>query len=446
MDLFGKSKWLKPGLYTTFDKVSVVLLGLINFLILARMLPKGEFGVWVLFTTLVSLLEIMREGFIKNSFIAHFASCDPLKRDRIASASFFLNAVYSVGISALLLVVAVPLENFWSASQLSALLKIYVITNLIFVPFSHYEYVQQSVLEFKGIFFSHLTRSAIPAIFIVIFFVSGSVVSLPLLAWIMLAAHLAGAMVSVFYGMRFGHRYVRPEGKIIRDIFDFGRFTFGSNLSSLVVRNTDSWMLGRIISMEAVAAYNPAIRVANLVEIPTLTAANLAFPKLAEHYNKDNPAYVRWLYERSLGFVMAITVPALLVMFFFSDWIVIILAGKKYAEYGYLLQITAFYCLFIPFARQFGILLEAMRKPQIGFVFMLASAIINIVLNYIFIIRFGVAGAAYATLCTYLIRFVVQQFVLHKMFNVNTARIFKYAYSFYAEGYTMLKTMVARYG
>lgn len=433
-------------MYTTFDKVAVVLMGLINFVILARMLPKDEFGVWVLFATVMSLLEVLREGFIKNSFIAHFASCDPLKRDKIASASFFLNTVYSVCISVLLLFVAVPLENFWSASQLSALLRIYAITNLVFIPFSHYEYIQQSVLEFKGIFLGHFTRSVIPAIFIVAFFVSGNVISLPVLAWITLGANLAGAVVSTLFGLHYGHRFVRPDKIIMKDLFNFGRFTFGSNLSSLLVRNTDSWMLGRIISMEAVAAYNPAIRVANLVEIPTLTAANLAFPKLAEHYNKDNPSYMRWLYERSLGFVMAIMVPALLVMFFFSDWIIVLLAGKKYAEYGYLLQITAFYCLFIPFARQFGILLEAMRKPQIGFVFMLASAIINIILNYVFIIQFGIAGAAYATLCTYLIRFVGQQIVLYRMFNVHTGRIFRYAWSFYAEGYTMLKTMVARYG
>lgn len=442
----GSKKWLKPGLYTTFDKVAVVFFGLINFIILARMLPKSDFGVWVLFASIVSIIETLREGFIKNPFIAHLASCEPVQRDKMASSSFFLNAVYSFFISVILLLVAIPLENFWAASQLSVLLRIYAITNMVFIFFSHFEYVQQAAIEYKGIFFSHLTRSVIPTIYIAGMFFLNREVSLPQLAWAALVANAAGAVVCVVSAKKMTHKFVSPHPKMVKEMFQFGRFTFGSNVSALAIRNTDTWMLGRMISMEAVAAYNPAVRIANLVEIPTLTAANLVFPKLAEQYNKENPSYVRWLYERSLGFVMAVMIPALLTMFFFSDWIVVQLAGEKYREYGYLLQITAFYCLFIPFARQFGMLLEAVRKPHINFFFVFGTAILNVISNYLCILYFGIAGAAYATLLTYMVRFVLQQIILYKMFNILTGRVFKYAYNFYSEGYSMLKTMVARYG
>lgn len=433
-------------MYTTLDKVSVVFFGLINFIILARVFSKSEFGVWVLFTGIMSILETLREGFVKNSFIAHFASCEAKERDKIGSSAFTLNVLYSVIVSLLLLVVAVPLENFWSATQLAMLIKIYAITNIVFAFFAHFEYVQQSAVEFKGIFYSHLIRSVVPTLYILIFFILKKNIGLVELAWVSLSATVIATAVCILFAKELRHKFVLADKNVLRQIFRFGRYTFGSNVSALAIRNTDSWMLGRMISLDAVAAYNPAVRVANMVEIPTLTAANLVFPRLAGQHNKDNAGYVRWLYERSLGFVMAVMLPALVVMFFFSDWIIVQLAGQKYSEYGYLLKITAFYCLFIPFARQFGILLEAMRKPEINFAFVLGTAVINIVLNYFFILHVGIAGAAYATLTTYVIRFILQQLLLFKLFNIWTSRVFKYAYNFYTEGYSMLKTFVARYG
>ena len=60
MTQFNIKKWIKPGLYTTLDKFSVVFLGFVNFFILSRVLSKSDFGVWVLFTGLVSVLETLR--------------------------------------------------------------------------------------------------------------------------------------------------------------------------------------------------------------------------------------------------------------------------------------------------------------------------------------------------------------------------------------------------
>jgi len=70
MSQFNINKWIKPGLYTTLDKFSVVGLGFVNFFILSRVLTKNEFGVWVLFTGLVAVLETLREGFVKQPLIA----------------------------------------------------------------------------------------------------------------------------------------------------------------------------------------------------------------------------------------------------------------------------------------------------------------------------------------------------------------------------------------
>lgn len=446
MSQFKSNKWIRPGLFTTFDKFSVVLLGFISFFILARVLTKAEFGVWVLFTSIISILETLREGFIKQPFIAFLGSANDGDRHHIGSSAFYLNAAYSVLISIAVLLLAFPLEFFWKASPLASLLKIYAISNLIFIPFSHFEYLQQSKLDFKGIFLGHFTRSLIPTLFIVVAVLSNWELSLYALAIANLAGNLTGAIVCIVFGWRFRHGFKSPPLNEIKKMLRFGRFSFGTNLSSLAIRNMDSWMIGKMVSTESVALYNPAIRISNLVEIPTLTVANLVFPKMAQGFNETNHTYASQLYERSVGLLLAIMIPISLTMFFFSDSIVLIVAGKNYLESGYLLKITAFYTLFIPFGRQFGILLDAVRKPEINFYFILGTAIINIVINYFFILEWGITGAAFGSLVTYLIRFVFQQVILYSMFGIITSHIFPNVLGFYLKGFTFIKSILTNHG
>lgn len=433
------NKWIKPGLYTTFDKFSVVILGFVNFFILARVLSKGEFGIWVLFTSIISILETLREGFIKQPFIAYLASASGEDRNKIATAAFFLNAIYSGLISIGVLGLAYPLELFWTASPLASLLKVYAITNLVFIPFSHFEYLQQSKLDFKGIFLSHLTRSIILTLFIGYVSVSAIQINLFSLAIVSLIGNSIGAMVCISTGWQSRHILKKPTWKDSLEMMSFGKYSFGTNLASLSIRNMDSWMLGKLLSTESVALYNPAIRVSNLVEIPTLTVANLVFPKMSEGFGSGDTNYASQLYERSVGLLMALMIPLAIFMFVFSDWIVLIVAGKNYQGAGSLLQITAFYTLFIPFGRQFGILLDAVRRPKINFYFVLGTAVLNVCLNYFFILQWGIKGAAYGTLVTYLLRFASQQLLLFKLFQISTSRILINSILIYVAGFNAIK-------
>lgn len=442
----SKNKWIKPGLYTTFDKISVVLLGFVNFFILARVLTKNDFGVWVLFTGLVSIFETLREGFIKQPMIAYLASTERGTYSRIGSASLSLNIIYSLLVSLIIILLSIPLEIFWNAYPLAALLKIYAITNLLFIPFSHFEYLQQSRFDFKGIFFSHFLRSIILTIVVIILVIVKVDIHLPFLAFISLVANFMGLLVCMKFGWQYRHKLVKPSIENLKRIAGFGQFSFGTNLASLTIRNMDSWMLGKMLSAVSVAAYNPAIRIANLVEIPTLTVANLVFTKMAQNYQVDDHVYSSQLYERSVGFLLALMIPLAVILFIFSNEIVVLIAGSKYLESGYLLKITAFYTIFIPFGRQFGILLDSIRRPSLNFYFIIASAIINIVLMYFFINQWGIKGAAFATLLTYLIRFVSQQVLLNRMLGISTISVFRKVPAYYAESFKGLWAFIMKHG
>jgi len=441
-----KNKWIKPGLYTTLDNFSTVILGFIGFYILARILTKADFGVWVLFTSIVSILETLRVGFVRQPFIAYLATANEQDRDHVATSALLLNTAYSFLISIALFLLAMPIEAFWTASPLSTLLKIYAITNLIYIPFSHFEYLQQSHFEFKGIFLSRLIRFLIPTLFIGFTAFTNGVIDLDSLAWVNLVGSIMAAVACTFFGWMYRHKITTQIAVHVKSMYGFGKYSFGTNLGSLLMRNMDSWMLGKMISTAAVASYNPAIRVSNLVEIPTLTVANLVFPKMAQNFKNDDHSYSTKLYEQSVGILLAIMIPLAILMFIFSDWIVLIIAGENYLESGFFLKITALYTFFIPFARQFGIFLDAVRRPHLNFYFTISTVLLSFALNFLCIQNYGVVGAAYGTLATYFVRFIFQQFLLNQLFSISTFRIIKDIPAMYVVTFNKAKTIIFRHG
>ncbi len=70
--------------------------------------------------------------------------------------------------------------------------------------------------------------------------------------------------------------------KWVKELFKYGVFTFGTNVSSTIYKSLDTWMLGTILGKPNVVAFAPAIRVSNLVEVPTDTLTSILFPKLSQ--------------------------------------------------------------------------------------------------------------------------------------------------------------------
>jgi lipopolysaccharide exporter len=111
----------------------------------------------------------------------------------------------------------------------------------------------------------------------------------------------------------------------------------------------------------------------------------------------------------------------------------LVLAGKQYQEYASLLQIVVLFSFFIPFSRQFGTMMDSAGLPKVNFLQLLFLAIVNVGLNYVLISAYGLMGAAYATLSTYSIGFILNQYLLYRYFDVSTMAVFQYMLKAYVK-------------
>jgi lipopolysaccharide exporter len=435
---------MSRGAFSLLDRVSIVFFGFLNVFFMARMMSKSELGIWVLFTSVTGILEMLRNGFIRNPFVAHLVSSDPAQKGGIVTASLTLHVLLSFGISLLLIICAMPLATFWNASGLGQLFFVYAATNIIFIPYLHFQYVQQSQLNFRAIFICNLFRHCPLALYIMVTFFMNAVPSLMELAIVQ--------AISVFLGCFAGYWFIRGTvgharaifWKEVRELFHLGKFTVGTNISSMFVKNTDTWMIGRMISTAGVAIYNPAIRISNLVEVPTLAIASVFFPQVGKKMKENGVQGVREVYIKSVSLILALTLPMVLPLYIFAEFAILIIFGREYLEAASILRVTLFYTLIIPFNRQFGTVMDGIKKPKLNFYLLVLVALLNLVFNFYFLQAFGVIGSAFATLLSYSIVFVLNQIILYNMFGINTLHVFTAIFEWYKLGWNLFCRKVLR--
>lgn len=435
------SYYVKSGLFSFFEKGSVFVFGFLGFALLARLLTKENWGTWVLFMAVAATFEIGILGLIQNGLVKYLSKAKESDYGKIILASGTLYLIVTI-LSAIFIFFAAPvLGEFWQAEKLTQLFQMFAVLLFALMPFSFFNFLQQANLNFEGIFWSNFVRKGLFFCFVLYSFIIQVPPELDILVWV----QVISAIVAGITSYRFGKKYFRIEDfKIdwswVQELFRYGKFTFGTNLSTMLYKSIDKFMLGRFINPVAVGLYDAAIKITNLVDVPAVSVASVVFPQSAIQADEDTAA-VKALYEKSVGVTLAVILPFITVVMLVPELILWITTGEKYLEAAPILRLTVLYGLFLPFAIQFGTILDSIGKPKINFAFTLIGMALNVLLNYIFIkvLDMGIYGAAYGTLLTYFLTFLMYQTVLNRMFKVNALNAFSYIPGFYKQAWEMVK-------
>jgi lipopolysaccharide exporter len=426
--------WLRSGFFSVLQNLTGVIFGFGSFYILVRILPtKSDFGIWALFMTTTTIMETIRNGLIQNALIRFLSISPAEEHPKIVSASFVNSGFLTVLCIIFNLLFARYLSHTWHAPQLENMFYVYSFVYLLSGVLTQFQFIEQANFKFKGIFITTFIRQA-PLFCYVLF---GYFFKIQIILINLVYVQTISVFVSTLVAWFFVKKYLRfsftfqPEW--MKKLFNYGKYVFGTAVSSTIFGSIDQMMLGSLMSTAAAGAYNIAVRITNLVEIPTGAIASIVFPQSAKRIGSAGPEAIKYLYEKSVGVLLAILLPGLLFLFFFPRFSIDIIAGDKYAEAIPILKITLLYCLFIPYGRQFGNIIDSMGNSRLTFIIVLISAFINVILNYLFITHYGVIGAAYATLTANIIGFAIGQTILRKELKVNILNTFVYAAKFYPE-------------
>lgn len=443
------SYWYKSAFYTLFEQFSVVLFGFGSVFLLLRGLSKEEFGVWALFLTVAAFIEVARNGLIQNAYIKFVTSLNPNDADyrkqyaAITTASLAVNVLLTLLSIALLFIFSGAMSHLWRSPQLQNMFYIYAISTSALIPFSQFTFIQQANFSFRGVFWANFARQGVFFILVVIawLYSSASLINITLFHAV---AAVAGALVAYVFARKYLVLSPHIDPQWMLKLLHYGKYVFGTNLGAMLHKSIDKFMLGSMLTTGAVALYDLATRINNLMEVPVAATASVVFPQSSRSSSTGGLGEVKQLYEKSVAAVLTVLLPAIALILLFPEFIIVLIAGSKYADTAPLLRITALYGLFMPFARQFGTIFDSIGKPRLNFLFVVFGALLNLIFNFFFIKRFGTIGAAYATLSVFFITFVLNQLILRKELNVSTISTFKYVLQFYRQLFGKADTLFAR--
>jgi len=173
-----------------------------------------------------------------------------------------------------------------------------------------------------------------------------------------------------------------------------------SGLAIMVYMRIDQIMLGQMLGDESVGIYTAAVRISEIWYFIPITIVASVFPSIIEAKKQNETLYYHRL-QNLYNIMVMLALALAILMTFLSDWVVTLMFGNAYLEAGTVLSIHIWAGIFVFLGVASGkwFLIEGLQRYS--FYRTLLGVVVNIALNLIMIPKFGVLGAAWATVISY---------------------------------------------
>ncbi len=171
---------------------------------------------------------------------------------------------------------------------------------------------------------------------------------------------------------------------------------FVSSLS-FIMGWTDSIMLGAFKSESAVGIYNGALKLSKLTSLNLLAVNAIAAPKFAELYGRGDMEGLQSIVKKSTKLIFFTSLPFVILFFFFPSFFLSLL-GEEFTSGSMVLIFLTFGQFVNAISGSVGYILQMTGKQKILQYILLGSSIFNVLLNYFLIPKYGINGAAFASM------------------------------------------------
>ena len=160
---------------------------------------------------------------------------------------------------------------------------------------------------------------------------------------------------------------------------------------------TDKLMLGNMMGSEEVGIYFTAFKLSMFASIALMSINSIASPKFAELYGKKDFDGLKKVAHQSSKMIFLATLPLVLLFFAFPEFL-LGLFGEEFKVGVKAFVFLSFGKLISSFSGSVGNLLQMTGKQVIFMNVLFVGAIVNVLLNFFLIPKFGINGAALASM------------------------------------------------
>lgn len=255
-------------------------------------------------------------------------------------------------------------------------------------------------------------------------------------------AALATSLLCIFMGWSGIKYFFKKKTETVKEIFEFGKYTVGTSISSNLFGVTDTTVLNFMVGPSALAVYNLGKRLLELVEIPLRSFTATAMPSLAAAFNRGNKEKLISIMKKYIGMVTIGLIPILIVSYFIAPIAMGIIGGGQYKDTVAGRMAVVIFRLYLSFSllappdRFMAVALDAIHKPQVNFYKVIVMLVVNLVTDVIGVSILGnVYGVVIVTIFPVIAAIIISNHHLQKFSQFSWV-------STYIIGYTELKNLI----
>ena len=173
---------------------------------------------------------------------------------------------------------------------------------------------------------------------------------------------------------------------------------FSLILSQTIYVNSDMTILGLMKGDHEVGLYSTSVKMYQIVNTTIASITWVVMPKLSYNFARKDYAEINRLLKYALNFIVVLGIPSICGLEIIAPQIVVTIAGEAYADAALSLRILGFAMLCSFFAGWVGNMTRLPSgKEALSLKISSVSALLNIVLNFILIPKWGLNAAAFTT-------------------------------------------------
>lgn len=405
-----------------------VIIAFVTRILIARHFTQTEYGIFSLGFTILSIFVMigtlgLQDGIARQIAFYHGKG----KGDKVISIVSY-SILFAIFVGIILFLIAFFLSdilsiNFFNLPALSHPLKIFSTA----IPFFILIYIITAIFRGFGsakerAIFQDVLRNLL-FLFLLFFIIW---VGYPF-DWVIVAYSVSIISTSIFFivyflikSPLFSIRIHSLDLSIGKELIFFSFPLFLITILYYIMGWTDTIMLGYFKSAEAVGLYNAASPLGRFISMALASTVFIYMPISSELFVKNKISDMKRSYNILTKWVCIGTLPLVVIFVFFPYLVMTFLFGFKYALAGTALQILAIGFFVNNLMGPNGAVLTAMGKTRFLMYTSLVAACINIILNSLLIPRYGINGAAIATVTSLILINVIKSIKLYSISKIHS--------------------------
>jgi O-antigen/teichoic acid export membrane protein len=337
-------------------KYSSMVMEFVSVMVISRLLSPAEIGIYSLAAGTIVIGQMLRDFGLSLYLVQEKELTD----EKIQSC-FTISIILCWSLAAIYFFSAGAISRFINHAEVEFLVQILSI-NFLLIPFGTFTLsLLRREMKFGNLMFIDVSTTTMRVGVAITLAVAGyGVLSL---AYASLAGAAVTVLLSFFYTQRKHYRFNFSN---IKEIAKFSSFVSGTNIISELRNTIPEIVIGRNISVDAVAYFSKAMGTMGLfAKLINQALAPVIQPYIAQ-INRDNGQLDYPIYYIT-NVMLALQWPFCVFIFLFADEVIFLLYGAQWGETVPILKVFAVLYLLNGFTPMWDQLLNTVGKVQFIF-------------------------------------------------------------------------------